>query len=129
MELGGRAGKKRWCEKSTRGTGSFCASQSDCARCTYSAAELAAGLCVMYAFRRRISTRVFATHLFQSRTCCRSVRDVPIPSQNLRAECARCTGSGAELPAGMCAMYLFRLRMCCHVSQLDAAGSSTPTIP
>jgi hypothetical protein len=69
-----RAGKKRWCEKSMRAAGSFCASQSDSARCTYSAAELAAGLCAMYAFQRR--------------TCYTSVRDIPIPRHNLLPECA-----------------------------------------
>jgi hypothetical protein len=39
----------------------------------------------------------FAIYLFHGRTCCQSVRDVPIPSQNLLAECVRCTNSGAEL--------------------------------
>ncbi len=51
-----------------------------------------------------------AIYLFHGRTCCRSVRDVPIPSQNLLAECAWCTDSGAELPIGMCAMYLLYRR-------------------
>ncbi len=96
----GQAGKKRWCEKSTRGGGSFCGSQSDCARCTYSAAELAAGLCAMYAFRHR--------------TCYTSVRDIPIPPQNLLPKCGWCTYSVAELAVRVCAMYWFRHRTFCR---------------
>jgi hypothetical protein len=48
-------------------------------RYTYSTAELAAGVCVMYLFRRR--------------TCWQSVRDVLIPAQNFLSECVRYTYS------------------------------------
>jgi hypothetical protein len=63
-----------------------------------------------------------AIYLFHGRTCCRSVRDVPILSQNLLAECARCTDSGAKLPARMCAMYLFTVLTGCIMHRVHTSN-------
>jgi hypothetical protein len=62
-----------------------------------------------------------AIYLFHGRTCCRSVRDGPIPLQNLLTECAQCIDSGAKLLAGMCAMYLFTVSMGCIMHRVHTS--------
>jgi hypothetical protein len=62
-----------------------------------------------------------AIYLYHDRTCYRSVHDVPIPSQNLLPDCAQCIDSDVELPARMCAMYLFTVSTGCIMHRVHTS--------